>query len=245
MMRAAWRVGGVLALLPLAPALAGPPYVSDDPQPTDTSHFEIYAFGSGSATRDGTEGESGIDFNYGAAPDLQLTAVIPLAYADSKAGPGSIGLGNIELAVKYRFLHQADFGLDVAVFPRLFLPSGSPGLGERHAALFLPVWAERDWGGWSAFGGGGCTIDHGGESRNSCLTGLALVRQVLPRLKIGAEIVHQTANIRGGRASSGIGAGIGYDLSETCHLLAYAGPGIQNASQTDRMSWYTSVLFTF
>ena len=236
----------MLALLPLAPAArAGPPYISDDPEPTDYRHFEIYAFGSGTTTRDGADGESGIDFNYGAAPDLQLTAAVPLAYADPKAGPDSAGLGNIELAAKYRFLHQEDFGLDVAIFPRLFLPSGSPTIGARHVSVFLPVWAERDWAGWSSFGGGGCTIDHGGDSQNSCLVGWALVRQVLPCLKIGAEIVHQSADTKGGRATSGVGAGISYDLSDTYHLLAYAGPGIQNASQTDRMSWYTSLLFTF
>jgi hypothetical protein len=33
------------------PALAGPPYVSDDPEPTDYRHFEIYTFSNGSAPR--------------------------------------------------------------------------------------------------------------------------------------------------------------------------------------------------
>jgi hypothetical protein len=51
------------------PALAGPPYVSDDPEPTDYKHFEIYTFNSGTAMRGDTSGTSGIDFNYGAAPD--------------------------------------------------------------------------------------------------------------------------------------------------------------------------------
>ena len=30
-----------------APAVAGPPYLTDDPVPTDTSHWEIYAFTGG------------------------------------------------------------------------------------------------------------------------------------------------------------------------------------------------------
>jgi hypothetical protein len=54
-------------------------YVSDDPEPTDYGHFEIYTFNNGTATRDGAAGESGVDFNYGAAPDLQLTAPCPRA----------------------------------------------------------------------------------------------------------------------------------------------------------------------
>ena len=49
-----------------APAAAGPPYFSDDPVPTDTEHFEIYAFANGTVADAGSSGEAGIDFNYGA-----------------------------------------------------------------------------------------------------------------------------------------------------------------------------------
>ena len=67
-------------LLESTSAFAGPPYVTDDPEPTDYQHFEIYTFADGTATRDGRDGETGIDFNYGGAEDLQLTAVVPVAY---------------------------------------------------------------------------------------------------------------------------------------------------------------------
>lgn len=152
-------IAGLYAGLGLASALAGPPYLSDDPEPTDYRHFEIYAFGAGTRTATGMAGESGIDFNYGAAPDLQLTAVLPLAYDET----GRTGLGHVELAAKYRFLHQADFGWDVSLFPRVFLP-GATGLGDDHAALFLPLWAQKDFGPWSLFGGGGCTLQEGGTA---------------------------------------------------------------------------------
>jgi hypothetical protein len=233
------------ALLLMRPAFAGPPFMSDDAEPTDYQHFEIYTFTDGTRTRDGASGEAGIDFNYGIAPDLQLTAVLPLAYDSPASGPGAADLGNVELAVKYRFLHQDDFGLDVAIFPRVFLPSGSPEVGERHVSLLIPLWVEKDWGKWSMFGGGGCTIDNGGGSQDFCMTGWALTRQVIPDLQLGAEIVHQTPGTKGGRQSTGIGAGFRYDLNEHYHLLGYAGPGLQNAGQTDQVSWYTSVLFTF
>lgn len=60
-----------------------------------------------------------------------------------------------------------------------------------------------------------------------------------------SEIVHQTADTRDGRASTGIGAGVRYDLSETEHLLGYFGPGLQDTAQTSQYSWYASILFTF
>ena len=232
------------AILP-SPVMAGPPYVSDDAEPTDYGHYEIYLFTQGTDAKGDVSGASGVDFNYGEAPDLQLTAVLPVEYDDARGQAAVAGIGNVELAAKYRILHQADMGWDVAVFPRLFLPSASAKVGERHFSLLLPIWLEKDWGKWSTFGGAGCVIDHGGGARDYCLEGWALARQVLPGLQLGAEIVHQSATTKGGRAMTALGAGMKYDLSDNYHLLAYWGPGIENAAETDRYSWYASILFTF
>jgi len=234
----------------VAPALAGPPFVLDDPQPTDTGHYEIYAFATGTVTHDGSEGEAGIDFNYGAAPDLQLTAVLPAGFSAPAgqgvfAGMGSAGLGNIELAAKYKFLHQDDVGVDVAVFPRVFLPAGSAAAGERHASFFLPVWLEKDWGDWSLFGGGGCELNRGGDSRNFCIGGAVLLRKVTENFHLGVEMYHQSSDTRDGRSNTSVGLGAIFDISDTYHLLGYAGRGIQNANATNQLTWYSSVLFTF
>jgi hypothetical protein len=228
-----------------AAAYGGPPFVSDDPQPTDYGHFEIYAFTQGSEARDGVGIASGIDFNYGVLPDLQLTAVVPVEIGLPGNGPAVAGIGNIELAAKYKFLHQEDIGWDVAVFPRVFLPSASALVGEQHASLLLPIWLQKDFGAWSTFGGGGCVLNRGGDSQDYCLVGWALTRRVLPNLTLGAEIVHQGADTKGERAFTGGGAGLIYDFSENLHLLAYAGRSLQNAAETTRTSWYTSILFTF
>jgi hypothetical protein len=236
----------VLAMVVLVrPAVAGPPYVADDPEPTDYKHFEIYSFSSGTATAHDLSGAAGIDFNYGAAPDLQLTATIPAGFDRPVAGRAGFGLSNIELAAKYRFLHQDSFGLDVSIFPRVFLPSGSSAVGNGAASLLLPVWVQKDWaGGWSAFGGGGCVISSQ-SSQNFCLSGGVVTYQLLPKLQVGAELFHQTADGAGTPASTSLGLGVRYDLNETYHLLGYVRRGIQNTKETDQLSWYTSVLFTF
>lgn len=239
-----WLACAFLAAL-VGPALAGPPYLSDDPEPTDYKHFEIYTFSNGTTARAGTDGEAGVDFNYGAAPDLQLTATFPAGFNWPSDGKPIGGLGNIELAAKYRFLHQSTFGLDVAFFPRVFLPSGSGKVGDSNASLLLPVWGQKDWGKqWSTFGGGGCVIS-GQRSRDFCLFGGVLAYQILPKLQIGLELFHQTADASGTPVSSSIGVGVKYDLSESYHLLAYVRRGIQNSNETDELGWYTSVLFTF
>lgn len=141
------RCAGFALVLLAQPAAAGPPFVSDDPEPTPHRQFEIYTFNNGTNTRDGTGGETGIDFNYGAGPDLQLTATLPAGYDHSPGGGINIGMSNVELAAKYRFLHQDASGLDVAVFPRVFFPSGSNRIGDNHVSMLLPVWVEKDWKG--------------------------------------------------------------------------------------------------
>lgn len=229
----------------VSPGTAGPPYKSDDPEPTDYKHFEIYTFSNGNSAQDGTSGEAGIDFNYGAAPNLQLTAVLPAGYDFAAGRPTVAALSNIELAAKYRFLTQEVAGLDVAIFPRLFLPSASSIVGERHASLLLPIWLERDWGHWSAFGGGGCEINRGGISQNFCLMGLTVTRQFTTKLQLGLEIFHQTPDTKGSLATTSLGIGARYDLNDNLHLLGYIGRGIQNVARTDQFNWYTSILYTF
>jgi hypothetical protein len=234
----------VLALL-THPALAGPPFVADDPEPTDTGHFEIYTFDNGTHTRAGTAGEAGIDFNYGAAPDVQLTATLPAGYNKTADGASHAGLGNIELAVKYRFLHQDTFGLDVSVFPRLFLPSGSDAIGDNHMSLLLPIWVQRDFGkGWAAFGGGGCTLNEI-RAADFCQAGAVLTYQVLPKLQIGGELFHQTADSQGTPSATSVGVGWRYDVTDNYHLLGYVRRGVENADETDQYSWYASVLSRF
>ncbi|MGN6515060.1 MAG: transporter [Rhizomicrobium sp.] len=227
------------------PALGGPPYVTDDPDTTDKGHFEIYAFDAGTSARDDMDGQTGIDFNYGGGDNLQLTAVLPLDTEQPAHGGLFAGIGNIELAAKYKSLHQEDFGWDVAVFPRLFLPSASGRVGDHHASFLLPLWIGRSFGDWNTFGGGGCALNNGDGSKDYCLAGWALTRSVAADLNIGVEIYHQTADMRGGKSTTGLGLGAVYDLSTNYHLMASWGPGIQNAAETDRYSWYAALQMTF
>ena len=137
------------------------------------------------------------------------------------------------------------FGLDVSFFPRVFLPSPSKTVGNDTTSLLLPVWVQKDWsGGWSAFGGGGCVIS-GRSSQNFCEAGGVVTYQLLPKLQLGVELFHQTAEGNGTPATSSIGMGARYDINDTFHLLGYIRRGIENVDTTDQYSWYASVLFTF
>src|ERR1700741_655537 len=208
MASAGWRLQRMSVLLlaaAVAPAMAGPPYQSGDPEPTDYGHFEIYTFDKGTLGRSGSSSASGLDFNYGAAPDLQLTATVPSGYDAQSDGPSAFGPGNIELAAKYRVLHQDAFGLDVSVFPRIFLPSPSQA-GDPYASILLPVWLQKDWGATSVFGGGGCQFSLR-DASSFCLYGATITRQVFKQLQLGVEVFHQTSDGSGGPPSTTLGVG--------------------------------------
>jgi hypothetical protein len=235
------RLAAICVLL-ATPALAGPPYLTDDPEPTDFRHFEIYAYGAGTVVPGGAASETGIDFNYGGAPGLQLTATLPLVIDES----GNSGIGNIELGAKYRFLTQADFGLDVAFFPHLVLSSASAAVGDHHMSLYLPIWAQKDFGGgWSVFGGGGCAFNHSRLSNDFCDGGVVVTREVVNGLTLGLEVFHSGAEEPGGKAETALGGGLTWDIDDTHHLLAYWGPNIQHPADNGRSNFYTALLFTF
>jgi len=223
--------GGLLGLLLAASAgraLAGPPYLTDDPQPTDTGHWEIYNFVIGAQDHLGLAGEAGLDLNYGAAKDLQLTAVLPLGY-DNENGFSTRGLqaetGVVELAAKYQVVHADDTSWipDVSVFPRVFLPTDRR-YGSGHVGLFLPVWAEKDLGPWQVFGGGGYQINPGVNQRNFWQGGVAVNRIISKRLQLGVEVFGQSRDAVDGPGSTAVDVAAIVKLVAHWSFLASAGP---------------------
>ena len=132
----------------------------------------------------------------------------------------------------------------MSFFPRLFLPSGSSTTGDINSSILLPLWLEKDWRGWSVFGGGGCVIS-ADSAANHCLAGGVLTRQVVTKLQLGVEVSYQTGQANGALSTAAVGLGARYDLADNYHLLAYFNRGVQNANETNQYSWYAALLFTF
>jgi hypothetical protein len=175
----------LLAVAFTTPATAGPPYVTDDPEPTRTGGWENYVYVTGTDLQGATAGQAGLELNYGAAPDLQLSLTLPEDYLNLHGL--HTGSGDVSAGAKFRFLHASDDGWlpDVAVFPALTVPSGSRGVGARHISLFLPLWVEKDFGAWSTFGGGGFGVNPDAGQRNYGLFGWAVTHSVGTRLNVG------------------------------------------------------------
>jgi hypothetical protein len=216
------------ALLLPAAARAGPPFLTDDPEPTETGHWEIYApLFEAEGSGEDFEGGLGAEINYGAAADVQVTLGLPAAYAHDARG-WHWGAGDLEASVKYRFYHDEEAGLQVAAFPGITLPTASRGLGADHVTALLPVWAQKDLGPWSVFGGGGYAINPGAGNRDYWTGGAAVTRTFGKRLLLGAEADRQGADRVGGRASTSLGLGAIYDLPGPLRLLASGGPTFED-----------------
>ena len=54
------------------------------------------------------------------------------------------------------------------------------------AGLLVPLWAQKDFGAWQVFGGGGYTFNPGRDGRDFWQGGVAVLRQVSDRFALGA-----------------------------------------------------------
>ena len=182
-----------------AGAQAGPPFQTDDPTPVDYGHYEFYVFG----TVDGTPAEldpigPALEFNWGAVPDVQLHAILPwggvmpsnkAVYAPGGTGPSNYGLSDMELGLKYGFIHQTQHRPQIGSFTMLELPTGNSdkGLGVGRVWYKLPLWAEKEIGPWSLVGGAGFVLIHQTGYRSYPYGGFLVKRELNERLELSIE----------------------------------------------------------
>lgn len=205
-------------------AYAGPPYLTDDPVPTDTGHWEIYGFTAGEGRGSDFDDDLGFDLNYGPVKDVQLTATLPLSFTHDAVEGWRGGSGDIEAGVKYRFINEEKAGFSAAIFPRVILPTASRSPAEK-TRLLLPVWIGKDFaGGKSLFAGGGYELNPGAGNRDFWQAAAALTQDVNKTLSVGGEIAWQQPDAARGTGQLRAGIGSIVKLSDHYSLLVSGGP---------------------
>jgi hypothetical protein len=249
-----WRglAAGALTVLLLAavPAAAGPPFRTDDPEPVEFQNLEINLHALGTKAEMGSSGVlPGLEVNYGAMPDLQLHAIVPMNYTAPVDGRTGFAMGDIELGAKFRFITpgEDDWFPQVAVYPLIAVPSGNQNLGfsTGHTQVFLPLWLQKDFKPWTAYGGGGYWINPGVGRRNYVFFGAALWREVTENLKVGVEVFHQTSPDEIEKDSTGFNVGAIYGFADSWRVMSSVGMGLQNVSETNQLSWYLGLQRNF
>jgi hypothetical protein len=197
-------MGAVVCALALGGARArgqaGPPFQTDDPTPVELGHYEAYVFGQA----DGTPVEMdavgpAFEFNWGAVPNIQLHAIVPLggvwpsnnpAYLPGGVGASAFGVTDAELGFKWGFIKQTKHRPQIGSFTMFEIPTGSyaKGLGVGKVWYKLPLWAEKEFGAWSLCGGMGYTVVPQVGYRNFLYGGVLLKRVVNERLELSAEV---------------------------------------------------------
>jgi len=260
-------VAGFLLLLVGAPmANAGPPFITDDPEPVELHHWEVYIFSLYTRTHhDDFAQVPAVEVNYGPLENVQLHVIAPLTISESDAEPAHYGYGDTELGLKYRFIQESDWLPQVGTFPLVEVPTGDSGrgLGNGQTQIFVPVWLQKSFGKdkeWTSFGGGGLWYNPGPDHRNFWRLGWELQRDFGEHFTFGGEVYHETpsaqfpnsASLPGslptiaapagahGHTAFNLGGYINFD--EHHHLLFSAGRDIDGPI---RFASYLGFQFTF
>lgn len=229
-----------------SPAMAGPPFVTDDPEPVEYQHWEINIAAIGSFAGGSRFGNlPGVDANYGPVEDVQLHLGFANAYDGAPHRATRDGYGDTELGVKYRFVEEDEEGWrpQIAIYPNLEIPTGSRtrNIGTGEVRAFLPVWIQKSFDGWTSYGGGGYWINPRNgvtPERNYWFAGWTLLRHVNDDLQLGGELIWQSPNGEDIATGTGYNLGGEYDISETYHILFSAGRNLEDPNRYNAFSFY-------
>jgi hypothetical protein len=234
-----------LAAIDPGNARAGPPFLTDDPEPVEYKHWEFYIASIYAKDKDEQSGTAPhFEINYGIWPNLQLHMIAPLAYAKPNDGSTQYGFGNLELGVKFRFLQETDTTPMVGIFPLIDVPTGnsSRGLGNGQAQIFLPIWLEKSWGPWTTYGGGGYWRNPGNGNKDYWFFGWEGQRDLSKKLTIGAEAFYNAASTEEGTYALHFNVGAIINFTDEHHFLFSAGRDIHG---DNLFSAYAAYLWTF
>lgn len=220
-----FRIISLLVLLTAGPAFAGPPLLTDDTGTPGDKHWEInVAFTLDKRHTETTYEAPILDFNYGLGNNIQIKYEVPWLVRHERDVGTKAGLGNSVVGVKWRFLDQERYGINMSVYPQYeFNPptsSADRGLVDDGTNLLLPVQVSKKFGPVWVNGEFGYTFRQ--HRDDEWLYGLSSGYEIREDLSILGEIHGEsTKNFRRHKVVFNIGAQ--WDFTKRYGLLASAG----------------------
>jgi len=136
---------------------AGPPFLTDDPEPVSFKHWEFYVSSVNTLHSNNWTGTSPhLEVNYGLISNVQVHLLLPINYSYTLHQKADIGYGNTEFGVKYRFISETENRPQIGIFPIIQIPTlknpefstrqdptVSTGLGSKVMGKVYQLW--RTW----------------------------------------------------------------------------------------------------
>ncbi len=205
---------------------AGPPFVTNDPDPPEPGQWEVNLPWQMERNRNGSaSGEwLRVDVNYGYDRYTQLSIEMPLPYHLPAEGGLHFGAGDVLLEYKRRFGTDANAGY-FGFNPELTLPTGDAarGLGAGRATLQLPLLYQKQWGDTVVYGDARYKWHAGDEGKSYWFLGIAFEQSFGERLKLGAEAFVTTPRSYNGESNIGFSLGGKWAMAPGRVLMLSAG----------------------
>jgi len=209
-------------------AQAGPPFVTDDPEPPPAGGWEINVPFILERTPGRTEMNAPLfDLNYG-LPNVQLKLERPVEVVHDDHDGTAGGPGDLLPGLKWRFFEDEKSQIQLGGYPQALLPTGNHrrGLGDGRPAYVLPLLAEKSWANWTLYGNVGYWWQTAADKHNYWYAGAVLEREVNERLTLGVELLGNTPKERGSRSDVAFNVGGSWKLSKHVNLLFSTGRDI-------------------
>jgi hypothetical protein len=175
--------------------------------------------------RDPYEATPRVQLEHGALPDADLHALVPLASGQERIAVWRNGR-DVELGLKYRFVHEGERPSQIATLPLIMFPIGKDRAGHRDKCVFLPSWLQKTVGRWMTYGGGGYWRNPG--AGNATMQASWFVQRSLAKtVSVGTELFYQTKRAADADARLAFNVGATVKLADDHHLLGSAGHDIR------------------
>jgi hypothetical protein len=216
-------------------AQGGPPYYTNDPGTPGNLNWEInlgympFLYSDQSVTH-----TPDVDINFGIGDRIQLTYENAWLRVQSPSSPAKYGMGQSNPGVKWRFYDKGEAGLNISVFPQLFLNNPNDavhrGITAASESFLLPIEFSRKLGPVDVNYEMGYQFVHKGPDGG--FLGLVVGRDVTRKLELDMEFYYQHT-FHPSVNQPTIDFGARYKLHRPVILLLMAGRSLE-ASRSDQ-----------
>lgn len=237
------QVIGLILFLIGPSAQAGAPFLTDDPVILEQKKWELFLFSALDLNNDlflePYLYAPTIQVNYGIFKRVELDIILPYAMALPDAAPFSKGFGDMQLGVKFQFIEETKTMPQIGTAPVLWIPTGNAdqNLGNGIPWFKIPILAQKSWGKWTTYGGGGYVYNSAPGMLHFFYANWLLQKEVKDNLTLGGEVFYEEAMTFDGAASLILNAGgiynftknfalqfsVGHSIAGQEHLLGYLG----------------------